>query len=74
MFYFLNFILNDKKIIKLKKYQNISKYDSIAISNTFKCLIRKKKKKTLFIIFFILIFKIEWWVWRIQQAVTSLPK
>jgi hypothetical protein len=45
MFYFLNFILNDKKIIKLKKYQNISKYDSIAISNTFKCLIRKKKKK-----------------------------
>jgi hypothetical protein len=35
---------------------------------------KEKKKKTLFIIFFILIFKIEWWVWRIQQAVTSLPK
>ena len=34
---------------------------------------KEKKKKTLFIIFFILIFKIEWWVWRIQQAV-SLPK
>jgi hypothetical protein len=54
MFYFLNFILNDKKIIKLKKYQNISKYDSIAISNTFKCLIRKKKKKKkLFLLFFL---------------------